>query len=463
MISRAAAISYDRLETESLGRASAVRGLVWTYVFLLLFEGVFRKWLTPGLSGPLLIIRDPLLIVIYGVAATAGLFPKGGWMMSFWVLTIGSAFFGIIADHLDWKVFLFGMRTNFLHLPLMFVIYRTMTYRHIVRMGWWLLLFSIPMTILVLQQFRGSPDDWINIAAGGVGRQLETSGGKVRASGTFSFISGIVCFYGLVAGFLINGLLKRGTYPLWLQIAAAAGVVAAVATSGSRSALGAVLVVVASVVLVVLSKPAMLGRIIVALTVLTAVAGVATQFAVVAQGTENLTARFGEAGGSAGIWPRVFGVFMVPIHVSGSAPLFGYGLGYGTNAGAALASSNQFVLGEGEWERVIGESGPIMGNLFILWRIAFLIFLFRLALREIQSGNVLPLLLLSAAGPLILNGPFGQPTTLGFAVLGGGLCLAATRLDEEKASPSQLDRAVTRSAGLVRGRSRYAEILHGRR
>ena len=37
--------------------------------------------------------------------------------------------------------------------------------------------------------------DIMNVASGGTGHQMMTSGDKVRASGTFSFISGIVFYY----------------------------------------------------------------------------------------------------------------------------------------------------------------------------------------------------------------------------------------------------------------------------
>ena len=43
------------------------------------------------------------------------------------------------------------------------------------------------MTWVVAQQFQADAQDIINVAAGGTGSQLETSGGKVRASGTFTF------------------------------------------------------------------------------------------------------------------------------------------------------------------------------------------------------------------------------------------------------------------------------------
>ena len=38
---------------------------IWVYFWLLIFEGVFRKWIVPSLSGPLLLVRDPVAVIIY--------------------------------------------------------------------------------------------------------------------------------------------------------------------------------------------------------------------------------------------------------------------------------------------------------------------------------------------------------------------------------------------------------------
>jgi hypothetical protein len=60
-----------------LGRA------IWFYFFFLIFEGVFRKWLLPQFSDVLLIVRDPVVIVIYILAIKARVFPRTtGWFLS---------------------------------------------------------------------------------------------------------------------------------------------------------------------------------------------------------------------------------------------------------------------------------------------------------------------------------------------------------------------------------------------
>jgi hypothetical protein len=59
----------------------------------------------------------------------------------------------------------------------------------------------------------------------------------------------------------------------------------------------------------------------------------------------------------------------------------------------------------------------------------------------------------------LLNGQFGQPTNLGFAVFISGLCLAAgnTSVSAEAATPVLAERR----GGRISRRSRYAEHLHG--
>lgn len=40
-----------------------LRQLFWLYFWLLIFEGALRKWLLPGLSNVLLLVRDPVALL----------------------------------------------------------------------------------------------------------------------------------------------------------------------------------------------------------------------------------------------------------------------------------------------------------------------------------------------------------------------------------------------------------------
>ena len=68
-----------------------IRRLIWLYFWLLLFEGALRKWVLPQLSNPLLIIRDPVVLLIYLLAIRARVFPRNAWMLSLGVIAFLSA------------------------------------------------------------------------------------------------------------------------------------------------------------------------------------------------------------------------------------------------------------------------------------------------------------------------------------------------------------------------------------
>ena len=115
-----------------------------------------------------------------------------------------------------------------------------------------------------------------------------------------------------------------------------------------------------------------------------------------------------------------------------NAPFFGYGLGIGTNAGAKfLTGENMFLLSEGEWARLVLESGPVFGLAFLLWRFGIVVHVGVLCLRSVRRGNILPLLIYGSSFLPLLNGQFGPPTIVGFAVFGTGLALAARNADDE--------------------------------
>src|SRR6185369_6219754 len=110
----------------------ALKRLIWIYFWLLIFEGALRKWIVPSLSTPLLIVRDPVVMLIYLQAIRCKRFPLNGPMLGYFFLLIGFVLLvpvqitaGVGGGVL---VSLYGLRTNFLHLPLIFVIPQVFNY-----------------------------------------------------------------------------------------------------------------------------------------------------------------------------------------------------------------------------------------------------------------------------------------------------------------------------------------------
>jgi hypothetical protein len=404
-----------------------LRLLVWLYFWLLLWEGALRKWFFPSLSTPLLVVRDPVVLLIYAIALAKGIFPFNRFILA--MAALGIVSFGaslIVFDRLG--IIAYGLRTNFLHLPLIFVLPNVMRQKDVLRMGRWLLLLSLPMTVLVIYQFISPPGAWINAAAGGeLGGQMLAVGSRVRPPGIFSFVTGMVSFLGVVAAVLLSGFLDQKQLPRWLCVAGIPALLLSLTLSGSRSAIASVTVIVIAALLICARQFERFSRVLMpALLAYITFVGFC-YLPLFREGLEVHEERLRAGGGvNRGIIARYFGDFGESIEIAGQTPLLGRGLGIGTNAGATLLTgSRSFLLGESEWSRVVGESGPILGYGYLMLRVAICLFIVRRCWADVARGQALPFLMIASNGLDLVSGQFGQPTTLGFAVLFSGLALAA--------------------------------------
>ena len=180
------------IETPQEKAKRRVRQLIWAYFWLLLMEGVLRKWIMPRYSNPLLLIRDPVMLGIYFYAIKAHVFPRNLWVASLWIIAVLSLLaslllstFNVLSGYVPvipiLEVTLYGIRTNFLHLPIIFVMANVFDEEDIKKFGWWTLLVMIPMGLIMAAQFKASPDSFINRTAGlGEAEQLTAGGGKIR-------------------------------------------------------------------------------------------------------------------------------------------------------------------------------------------------------------------------------------------------------------------------------------------
>jgi hypothetical protein len=265
--------------------------------------------------------------------------------------------------------------------------------------------------------------------------------GKVRTAGPFSFVVGVVAYFSMATAYLIWAVLRRTIYKNWLLAGAGSALGIGIAVSGSRSVVGACVVVIASLVIVLFLRPDAVNRFGQTLVVVAVLGLIVSQTPIFKEGLNVLTTRFNEVAEATdqsvavGLVERFFGTFEDGLFVLTKAPFLGYGLGIGTNAGAKfLTGRSGFLLTEGEWSRTFLEMGPVLGLAYIIWRIALVVWVGLLCIRSVRLGNVLPLLLFSSSFLPMISGQFGQPTILGFSVFVTGLALAA-RNEEESVGP----------------------------
>jgi hypothetical protein len=457
-----------------------VRQLIWLYLWLLLTEGVLRKWVIPRFSDPLLLVRDPVMLAIYYYAIRARVFPRNFWVNSLWVLafltlvaTILLARFSLVSGYVPTipllEVTVYGIRTNFLHLPLIFVMASVFDEDDVKKFGGWILVLMIPMCLLMIAQFKASPDSFINRTAGlSEAEQLTAGGGKIRPPGSFSFISGPVFYMSASAAFLIYGALRRTVYPNWLLISSGVALAIGIFISGSKSSVIAVLVVVFALIAILIVRPRAVNKFGWTLIIVVIGSVIVSRLPIFKEGFQILSDRFTSAAEATdtsivrGTIDRVISDFTEGFKNFGSFPLFGYGLGIGTNVGGRiLIGRPAFLLAESEWSRVLAESGPILGLTFLIWRTLFVLYLGRLSFVALKRGNLLPILLFGSGFIVLLNGQLGQPTLLGFAVILNGLCLAATRqrvIDPAAITLPMVDQPIAKP---LPRRSPFANRLHG--
>jgi hypothetical protein len=428
-----------------------IRWLIWLYFFLLIFEGALRKWAVPSLANALLIVRDPVLLAIYAFAFSRRIFPVNGFTMAIGFLGLASFVASFMATFHDWRVALFGLRCNFLHLPLVFVIGRAFNYNDVRRLGWVMLMIALPMTALVVLQFQSPADAYVNRGAGEDSQMISSINGRIRPSGTFSFVSGIIYFYALTTAFLVFGLVQKRAYPWWLALAAGCALPVGLAVSSSRSTVASCAIVLIAFGVALIARPSLALKTTKLVVIAFAIASVVGGMTMFQEGMEIFQARVEHAaeveGGTGGFFERAIHQFTRPFSYISTISIVGEGLGSGTNVGARLLTGNiEFLLAEDEWERVMLESGPIFGLAFLLLRVVLTIWIGWLAWRAARAGHFLPMLLFGTCAWVLVNGQFGQSTSLGFAVFMGGITLASMRVPEIAAATIS---AKQRSARIV--------------
>lgn len=405
-----------------------LRKLIWLYFWLLLFEGAFRKWILPSAANLILLIRDPLVLYIYTVAFASNILRWRPLFTATGVIAFLLFMGGMFALPDGFPTVLYGLRTNFLHLPLALLIAEIFDKREVVRVGRILLILSFPMAILMAFQFVAPPNAWINAGADESFVQISTARGHIRPPGTFSYIAGPIGLFSLVAVYLTYTFFFERTYSLRLTLFASIGLLLAMVVSGSRGLVAAVGVVVAFGVLGTLFyRGDSLRRMTTSLMALVALGSVLSFIPVVQEGFAALGERFGDKSEfQDGFIMREYRTFVPDLGEWYTIPQWGFGLGRGTKVGQQLYTGTRqgYDVGEEEIIRNFYESGIILGLVFVLFRYVLGLSLLRLAYQQCKEKNALPWAFCGVCVINIMTAQIGQPSILGFTVISAGMCLA---------------------------------------
>jgi hypothetical protein len=415
-----------------------IRNLIWLYIFLWLVEGALRRWFLPGLASPLLLVRDPLVIAIYCIAISNNLFPVNGFITWGAFLAVLSFFNALLIGHGNFFVALYGVRCDFIHVPLIFIMARVLRKKDLIALAKVAVWVAVPYTALLVAQFYEPQDAWVNRGVGGSADGAGFAGAldRFRPPGTFSFITGPSELYPLFTACWFALLLAR-KLPVWTMLASGAAILISIPISISRTLFLSVAVVALTGVGAMLVG----GRFSIKLVFQFALVAVilfflAGQSSIFQDGMEAFNARWETATtDQGGFQEAIVDRLLNDLFGSFSGVTYsGLGTGFSTNVGQkSLTGYVGFGASEGEWGRLLYDNGFILGSVMIGYRIALVGTIVFASLRAWRRRSPLALLFTAACFLPVLNGQWGQTTTLGSAMIGGGLALAAaTNLDDTK-------------------------------
>lgn len=468
LLADAAATPAIRSDAESeASRSSAARAidrLTLVIFWLLIMEGALRKWVAPQFSHILFFVRDPFVLLVYWYALRGGSFRKASPF-----LAIGLGFAAIapflaliqianVGDSRIGTVIAYGWRQYFLYLPLPFVIARNMSEKSLWRFARHVFVAVILTAPLMADQFHSPAGAVINRGtAEDVALQFKSfdlSGDHIRPSGFFTTNVGVANLVVVALALLLGAWLTpaaRRQISMPMLLVTAAAIASCLALSGSRGAFAAIGLIMLSSLLAgllvndagtrvrALLVPALLvGGGVVLYPILFPDAFQAMLDRVTSANT------FGSDGGY-GILGRALYETVDFVGLMGHAPLAGYGLGLGGNGRTFLGDQGDILLqnvyAESDWTRHIVDLGPLLGALFILYRILLTIDLFRRAVgATTRARDPLPILLFGYVGIGVFYGQLtGHGTVGGFLWIFLGITLASCRIALERSEPTPAD------------------------
>jgi len=400
----------------------------------------------------MLLIRDPVVLLIYVSAVRERIWPMNGWVLFIWIygticLLQGAAQIAFGVSNVVLSTF--GLRTLLLHLPLIWIVPEAWDGRDLRRVIVAALLIGPGLAMLMVAQFNVGSEHWLNKASLEGGTQIGSVGMHVRPAGAFSFITGPIHFFAFLTACVMYGLLSGAMFPRALLFANVVGIVAAMSVSGSRALVLACMVVVGSTVVVAFKAVTRAVWVIVGFAVVGISYIVLSRFSVIQEGHEVFSERWSGARESEGqsVYTRYLRTLTSSFEWALRVPVFGYGLGSTSNLAFFRYRIEAPV--ESEWERVVYELGSITSWPYLLFRAAISGALVTVGLRELRKGNFGCLLFASACCLDFLTGNFRQVTTHGFASMCAGICLLAARSSgytEQKGGEPQR-RSVLRPVG----------------
>jgi hypothetical protein len=371
--------------------------LTGLFFLLVIVDGALRKWVLPGQSALLFVLKDAVLwggFILYALRRSPTELPRP--LRNTWVPILLAGYIYVVLLQAfnprlpNLTVSLLGLKAHLAFVPLVVLLPAMIaeaTEKQVIRVLWgYALLLVLPLAALSVYQFFQPPSAWVNQYV----REMDTIAtvaGHVRVISTFSYVGSHTAYLifnaFLSAGVLLAGLRFRRRDLLILGGLLLGATVIVLPMAGSRGPI----VIVAGALAVLLSIAESRYSTSLRFAAVVLILGIATiQLTGLAEGWEALAERATEAGDTE---DRFENVFLSPFYGLERGGLLGYG------AGGAHQAAARFVPGSfsNDWlpqgyiespsARVIVELGAIGWLILLAMKTAF----FYLAYRTIRQAQ----------------------------------------------------------------------------
>jgi hypothetical protein len=376
---------------------------VFVIYFLFLLQGPLRKWILPGLSGPLIFLLDLPLICLYFYCFTNQFLMRGGIALQWLRFAVFSSFFGVVQysingyDIIGW---ILGVRTYWLCMPLAFVVAVTFQHEDVMRFLKLNLWVALPYSLLVITQYSAGPNAFINRGVGAdetAAVTLDHAMGIIRPFGLFSYTYPNVVFTAAIVAIYLAVFLSRAKdrpiMPILIAMAMAVSTIAIL--TGSRSIYFFLAATFAITVIFQLSNNQQNSNTmqIIFIVGLVALAGwlFVNYFPDMLAAMEVRVETANRAEGS--LWNRIDYSFFSFWDALGTAPVWGHGIGSGASGVSRFLGLPPLLHGEADTQRNVNELGIALGTIFLFlrWFTSWYVLNRAIKLSRVGLPSVLPL------------------------------------------------------------------------
>jgi hypothetical protein len=324
------------------------------------------------------------------------------------------------------------LRSYLLPFPVAFIMGENLDEEDLRKFGAATLWILLPLTLLEIAQYIAPPGSFLNNGAYEGAAQIMYVGSRVRASGTFSFVTGPQGYCPLAAAFVFYGFVNNKIAEKWLLLAAAFALVLSIPVIGSRTIVFELAGVVACAAIAALCGVSQLFNSLRIAFPLLAVSFLVSFLPIFSEASGNLHLRFTQASHSEGslthvVEERTFGSMADSlVQTDFLSNSFGVGMGQGAAAISKLLNNDlPFPTGESEFSRVTTELGPFPGLFFMAFRFVLAAIVAAIAIARARHHEPLALLLVPVMWSSLFLGVSEQPTEQGFMVISLAFSLAA--------------------------------------